>query len=447
MNEELNELVDKKLDKIFADYSQTKDLNDLHEELAADLLAAAKDNLIEDVTPKEAVDQAFEDFGDIDEVIDSVLNENNSKESDHYHKTLHEHNFDVDTNGVRLDDGKLLNIDEDGITVNGGKTIRINDEGIKVGNMTIDENGVSFGKKSKHSTHKFHAQFNKDNYDTEVNVESLPLIDESEFEFAGLQNIIISYKSASLKVLATDGDKIKIREYMSRSNPNYQVKTDLNGDTLKITQGDVPRFLSLKLKVQILIPKQFSGLLDVYNHSGKIQVRDLNNLQQGIVKTQSGIIYGNNLKGNEITASAGSGNVTLENICSNDQLVIKTNSGVVNLDSINSVKYQIEAKSGTIKALDLSGAGVIGAKSGTIKIIYKKVTGDITVDSGSGTIKLEMPKEDSYTFDLEATSGVVKMKRNAQLKHDIFNLKEGQVGNNPQYNLKARAKSGTIKVE
>ncbi|WP_334352423.1 DUF4097 family beta strand repeat-containing protein [Companilactobacillus sp. HBUAS56257] len=446
MSEKLSSLVDTKLDKIFVDYPATKDLTELREELASDLIASAQDKLKDGKSEEDAVEQAFADFGDIEELINSVLNEKDDDQKE-YHRHFHSHNLDVGEDGIKIDNGKILNIDDDGISINGGKTIQINDDGIKLGNMVINDDGISFGKHHKKSFDNFEAHFDNTNFNTEVHVESLPLVDEHEFDLNDLKKVAISYANASLKVEASDGEKIKVREYMSRNNPDYQVRTELSADTLKIIQGNVPHFLPLKIKVQILIPKQFAGDLQILNRSGNLQIQGLTNLNQINGDVRSGLIYLNNVKNNQLNINANSGKVTLDNVYVNGLMTIDSRSGVTELSSVYSPDFNIEARSGSIKGVDVSGAGKVLAKSGTVKLIFKEITGDISVDNSSGTIKLLMPENDSYTFDLEAKSGSVKMKHQADFKHDISNLKEGTVGSDPQYTLTARAKSGTIKVE
>lgn len=446
MNELINKLVDDKLTMIFADYPTTEDLNDLKREISSDMAASAEDKLTDETNEQEAVNLAFAEFGDIDDLISQVLNESESDENNHYHKTLHEHRIDIDNDGMRVDNGKVLNINEDGLTVNGGKTVRIDSNGVKLGNMIINEDGINFNGQPKSTVDSFNARFNAANFETEMHVESLPLADKKEFVMDEIKSLNISFVSASLKIVATTGNKIIIQEYMSRTNPDYQVKTNLNDDTLTIIQGQVPHFLPLKVKVRILVPINFEGDLTVLNHSGNLQLHDLDNLQKTSIKVNSGLIYLNNIETKELLISSNSGKITLDGLNARKNLLVKAKSSVISLNSVYSPDYDFLANSGTIKSIDLSGAGKISAKSGTIKVDFKQVTGDIVVENNSGTVKLLMPSHDSYNFDLEAKSGTVKMNNKASFKHDILSLKEGIVGQNPQYKLMVRAKSGTIRV-
>ncbi len=458
MNEKISNLVNEKLNNIFNDYPDTKDLRELHEELESDLIASAEDKLSDGISEETAVKKAFDSFGDIDELITQVLNDSD-KGKFHINDQRHGHHIDIDDNGIKIDNGKMLNINDDGITINGGKTIEVNEDGIKLGNMTIDENGINFGGGRKHSFKKA-AKTSKDSFDfdfdeafddadsdndTEIYVESLKLTDKKDFVADDIKNLDISYDNATVKILPTSGNKIIIREYMSRNNPRYQVKTSLDNGTLKIIQGEVPHFLPLKIRAQILIPDNFQGDAKISSHSGDINIQDLDNLRNISIAVHSGLLNVRDVKPNNLAIKANSGKIILEDITTVGDLLVETRSSIIKLDNVSSREYELVASSGTIKAVELSGAGNINAKSGSIKAEFAKITGDIAVNNISGTVKLTMPN-DSYNFDLEAQSGTVKMGQQANFKHDVLSLKEGTVGDNPQYDLTVRVKSGTIKV-
>jgi len=454
MNKIINELVDKKLNNIFSDYPDTKDLNELREELSSDLVASAEDKFTGDTTENEAVDQAFKTFGDIDEVITQVLAESDGEKK--HSNQRHGHHIDINSDGIKIDDGNILNINDDGIKINGGKTVEFNEDGIKIGNMTINEDGINFGKGRKSHFDKpetadlfddFDEHFKNINFDTEINVESLQMTDEDNFEAEDIKQLNISYDSATIKLVPTSGDKIIFREYMSRNNPKYQAKTDLQEGTLTIIQTQTPHFLPLKIKAQLLIPKKFQGDITISSHSGKVSLQELSNLKDIKVSVNSGLLNVRDIQANSLLVKANSGKIVLEDLKIATDLLLKTGSSAINLDDVISNNYLLEANSGTIKAIELSGAGQIKAKSGIIKVNFGQITGDITVESVSGTVKLIMPDEASYNFDLEASSGIVKMGPQANYKHDIQSLKEGTVGDDPSFNLITRVKSGTIKVE
>jgi len=448
MSKTINKLVDKKLKKIFADYPDTEDLQELKEELAADLSASADDKMATASSEEAAVDSAFHEFGDIDEVINQVLNESDDQNNNnHYHKTSHEHHIDLDNDGIRIDDGKVLNIDSDGITINNGKAVSINSDGVKLGNVFINEDGINFKDKPKDSFDAFNANFQETNYDTEVHVESLPLTDESEFSTDGISKIDVAYENASLKILPIKGNKIVVREYMSRTNPEYQVKTDIVDDTLVIKQGRIPHFLPLRIKAQVLIPAQFVGKLRVNSRSGSLLVQDLDMLDEALVNVHSGSVNLRNIEIGKLLIRASSGRTVLENVTAKDSLAIDSKSGTVKMEDVFSSNYDIEAKSGTIKGIGLGGAGQVAAKSGTVKLEFSKITADVNITNSSGTIKVVMPEKDSFKFDLEARSGNVKVNHAANFEHKTQSFKDGTVGNDPQYKITAKASSGTIKLD
>jgi hypothetical protein len=457
MSEEIKTLVNQRLNKIFKDYTETAELNDLKEELASDLMSSAEDKMTDDTTSEEAVAKAFKEFGDIDEVINQVVNDNHENE---HHKHAAGHTFNIDDSGISIDNGKLLNITDDGITVNNGKTIKITDEGVKFGNLVINDNGINFNGKLKPSKKSkddfdsyfdgafddFDKDFDDDDFNTEVHVETLPLTDEYEFDYTDLDKIKINYTSADVRIMATDDDKIKVSEYISRPNPNYQMRTDVSDGILKINQGSIPHFLPLKIRVKIMLPKGYTKALQIFNASGNLQIQSVKNLEKVAVECHSGAVYLNNLESQNLMFDISSGKLTLDHVLAKEQLTISDRSGLVNMDTVATPKFNISSRSGSVNAIDLNGAGNILVKSGTVHINFAQITDDVNVENSSGTVKLKMPENDSYKFDLEAKDGIVHMKQKAELVHDIMNLKEGTVGDDPQYQLTVRAKSGIIKV-
>jgi len=453
MNEKINELVDKRLKDIFSDYPDNKDLNELEAELRSDLIASAEDKLTSEMTEQEAVAQAFKTFGDIDEVITQVLDE--SQKGKVHINQKGDHFIDINDDGIKIDNGKILNINDDGISINNGKTIELNEDGIKIGKMRISEDGIDFGNGKKKSFvdfddkdmfDNFDDKFKDVDFDTEINVESLKMTNERSFSATDIEQLDISYDSAAVKLLPTSGDKIILREYMSRNNPKYQAKVDMDDGTLTIIQGQIPHFLPLKIRVQVLIPRNMQLNLSAISHSGNVELQklDLKNIK---VSVHSGLLNVRDVNAESLLIKASSGKIVLEDLEVNGDLLVKAGSSVIRLDNVTSSNYVLEANSGTIKAVDLNGGGQINAKSGIIKVDFGEITKDISIRNSSGTVRLNMPSDVSYNFDLEASSGIVKMNESATYKHDVQGLKEGIVGTDPSFNLTARVKSGTIKVD
>lgn len=458
MNNEIRELVKKQLSTIFEDYPDTVDIHELAEELQSDLVAAAEDKVSEGQTIENAVKESFNEFGDITELIDDVMADDSENESTQDQG----HRIDINQSGITIDGGDKLKIDKTGMFINEGKSFRADgtgvsigdgkifkadENGVKVGNMTIDGRGINFEQnedKVRDTFSKFDEQFDH-NVDTEVYVETLNLVNEQEFTIDDVQRLDISYDSATVRVLPINGDKIILREYMSRNNPDYFAKSSFGSETLRITQGRYPRFLHLKVRVQILIPNNFKHDLRISNTSGLLYLNNISGLRTVKTTINSGNGYFNNISVENLSINAHSGRIKMENVKSNNVLQLLAHSGSIRIDNVLGGKFEIKAHSGSIRGEGLGGSGTVITHSGAVSLNVTELTGDIIAESNSGAVKLTMFPNDYY-FDLQSNNGIVKAPENSIFKHDTFSFKDGHVGNDPKYTIKGKTTSGVVKL-
>ncbi|APX72995.1 DUF4097 domain-containing protein [Companilactobacillus allii] len=456
MNEKIVDLVKEKLSEIFEDYPQTSDIHELAAELKSDLISSAEDKFKDGMSEESAVDKAFDEFGDITDLIDDVMQddpEENSNEG---------HHIDINQSGITIDGGDKLKIDKkgvfinkgnsfradgSGVSINNGKVFRADENGVKVGNMTIDGRGINFEKnKSKvnDTFSKFDESFDH-NVDTEIYVETLDLVNEKSFEISDIKRLDISYGFATVKILPSNGDKVILREYMSRNNPDYFARTKVDEGTLKIKQGRFPKFLHLKVRTQILIPKTFLGDMRITSVAGNLYIDGISNM--GIIKTtiNSGNGYFNNVSVNNFSVKAQSGKIKIKNVKADDLLQLLAHSGAIRIENVLGNEFEIKAHSGSVRGEKLGGSGTIESHSGAVTLSISELTGDLNIDSHSGAVKLNM-LTDNYKFDLQAKSGTVRSPEGAILNHDTFDFKDGFIGDNPVHTINARALSGAVKL-
>ncbi|WP_125590720.1 DUF4097 family beta strand repeat-containing protein [Companilactobacillus jidongensis] len=459
MNEKIVELVKKQLSEIFEDYPHTPDIHELAEELKSDLIASAEDKLSEGKSPENAVEESFEEFGDITDLIDEVMQDNNDDE-----QTDDEdgHRIDINQSGITVDGGDKLKIDKtgvfinkgksfkadgDGVSIGDGRVFRADENGVKLGNMTIDGNGINFDQnknKVRDTFSKFDEQFDH-HVDTEVYVETLNLVNEESFAIEDIERLDINYSYAVLRVLPTDGDKIILREYMSRNNPDYFARTKVQDETVKIAQGRFPKFLHLRVRTQVLIPHKFIGDLRVNNIAGNLHINGISGLGTVKATINSGNGYFNNFSVENLSVRDQSGKVKLDNVKAEDALELSAHSGSIKINNVLGREFEVNAHSGSVRGVGLSGSGHIVSHSGAVVLSVNELTGNLEVESHSGAVKITMlPK--NYKFDLQAKSGIVKAPQDAIFDHDTLDFKDGQVGNDPIYTVKGKASSGTVKL-
>ncbi|MQS44113.1 DUF4097 domain-containing protein [Lactobacillus salsicarnum] len=446
MNNEINKLISDKLADIFDSYESTPDLKELSDELQSDLLASAEDKVKAGSTPEQAVDNAFDNFGDIDDLIDQI-NEN----SDKHHGSKKSYKLDIDDNGVRINDGKLLNIDDHGVSINQGKFFKADNNGVKLGKLTIDSDGIrTEDKPSKESKEDYFDNFDNQfdaSVNTEVYVESLNLVNKREFSADEIDNIDVDYSQVKLTILPSKTDKIVLREYMSRDNDKYYAQIGVVDDDLTIKNGAYPKFLPLRVRVQLLLPKEFIGRLRLLNYSGNIVMSGITGLEGVKATLHSGSFKAENIEVDNLAVKAKSGSVRLNNVKATDLLKMNVHSGSIKFDKLFSNEIDLDAHSGSIHGHAFNGAGKINLHSGSLVMSVHELTDDVNISSKSGLVKLDTSLLDNFKFDLSAKSGTVKVPSFAVLDHDVQSYKDGSIGSDPLHSIIVKAASGAINMK
>lgn len=270
-----------------------------------------------------------------------------------------------------------------------------------------------------------------------VNSTQADLHDVTEIQF-DLKDLIINLQPGNSEFLEID-------EYMTRQKPEYFVKQMRQGGRLIITSGNRPLLGSLHQRLEVRLPLNYAETLTVDLKSGLVNI---DNIQQSLklnIATTSGITKLNNVDVREITGKTSSGSWKANHV-SAQLFQAQLKSGTMKLEDV-SAQFQMDTTSGTIKGARLIGAGDFTVKSGTTRLEFAKLIGDLNLNGNSGTIRVNTALNQEFAFDLQAKSGTVAVKREAEYQYDVQALKVGQTSTDAQYKITAKVKSGTVRVD
>jgi len=439
MSAKIEQLVAMRLATYFKTQTMTPALTELKTELATDLNEAANDKERSGKEPEEAVAEAFSDFGDINDLIKQVNDENGTT------KTIHGHHTVIDGDGIMVDDGETHQINADGVSINHG-AIQANANGIKLGSWTVDHNGINLNGDAQRQ-----ADFVQPSMPINLTGEyhdNLPLVNEQRLTADQVVMIGVNYRSARVKILPTQGagDEIIIREYMNHKNPAYKARIEQVGNSLQVVQGKVPFLIPLRVHVQIHIPVNFTGELALVSRSGSVLAAGLEQLKMLNLKVTSGSARLAALHVQALSAEVTSGSCEVSQVQVVKQLGLLVKSGRVRLSEVTAGTYTVAAISGSVVGSQLRGGGSWNAKSGSIKLGFVSIDGDINLDAHSGSVKVTTPTDASYRYELESHSGHVKAPQTGQAAHFADSYQTGQVGSTGNYLIRGRAHSGSIYV-
>ncbi len=129
-----------------------------------------------------------------------------------------------------------------------------------------------------------------------------------------------------------------------------------------------------------------------------------------------------------------------------NQLGMLVKSGRLRLQRVTAGQFTISATSGTITGAALVGGGSWTVKSGALKLDFDQIAGNVNLNAKSGSVKVVVPEDASYRYELEARSGRVVAPKNAQVTHYADGYQAGQVGSTGKYLIQGRTTSGTIRL-
>lgn len=422
-----------KLDQLFMNYTPSTELTELKEELVSDLSEATNDNVADGMDEDKAIQAAFDQLGNLDELVQEITNEHNADEDEgqshegHNRNSVHIGNLDIEDGKVRLGNQTLV----DGDKVEIGKLLKVDGDNVDIGDgfIKVSDGDVTINGKAP----------------SKVYMESLPLVNSQAFLIQDLTNITINYKSASLTIKQTDGDQLIVNEYMSRNSDRYYLRSNVADHELTIRQGDQPLLWHLNTKVEILVPSTYTQTLNADTKDGRIRVQDLKNEQLNLnVISHSGSTRAEAVKVSQLNMEAFSGSIHGENIQAT-KLASLSHSGSVSFDSVNGL-MNLKSNSGSIRVTHGNGSGNFRTHSGSVKLNFDHLNGDVAASTHSGAVKLTLPNSEIFNFELETKSGRAKVDGNVVFEHSGNSYQTGHVGDRPQYKVTGNTNSGSAKL-
>jgi DUF4097 and DUF4098 domain-containing protein YvlB len=257
------------------------------------------------------------------------------------------------------------------------------------------------------------------------------LVNTQEIELENIIDVKIVYSSERVSVFMGTTDTLIIKEYMSENNSQYFAKIIHSGNTVTIENGDWPfRFFlnAFNRRLEVYLPLSYQNTLNIKTSSGKIETSDLFCSKIGI-ESSSGNISVKSITADTINIKSASGKIHGEKIQGNINLC--TSSGDIDFGATNG-NVSVETSSGDIDLGLVNGSVNAKASSGDIRCTIVAHTGDISLNTTSGTVRLNLPANLPFSFSSRTSSGKLSTPFSDRLSNPVTdrNLTQGFIGNN-----------------
>jgi len=215
-------------------------------------------------------------------------------------------------------------------------------------------------------------------------VGNMELINTQTVDMNFVKTLNILYTSDNIFLLESDDDNLILKEYMTRSSPEYFANIKKIQDAVNISNGIRPSLI--RTRIEIYVPKIF-----------------------------------------------------------NDNLVFKLKSGTLTSSyNMNYTNIDLTVSSGNITVDNFSGSGMFSVKSGNIILFLNGIVGDLSLSVNSGTINIMTNGKISYILDADVRSGNIRIP---DIKTQTNTKAQHIIGPDPLYRIAAKCGSGNINIK
>ncbi|MDL2290437.1 DUF4097 domain-containing protein [Paludibacteraceae bacterium OttesenSCG-928-F17] len=268
-----------------------------------------------------------------------------------------------------------------------------------------------------------------------VNLQTAPLEGRGEINIHYIADYITIYES--------DTHELVLKEYMSKSEQGLYAKISSDDRTLNIEGGGRPWFSFIKAEIEIYIPKNYQGKLNITTVSGEVRSRMDLEIKELNISSASGSITLQSARTEKLLLKSKSGSIHIQRAISKS-INIESTSGKISIEKARG-ELNLKTVSSKINVKEIDGSGSFQSASGKINVCFTHVTNDIFAKTTSGKVLLTIPEDWSFFFKASTRSGVIKTNF---IDNGDTNFKSvsQQIGDSPKINVEISTSSGGIEI-
>lgn len=274
------------------------------------------------------------------------------------------------------------------------------------------------------------------------------LIHSQTLTLADVSGISVKTASSDIIFLAGDGNEIVINEYCSEPLKDSFITVVKENGELSIQSNDRninpwKLFGYTYRYIEIHLPRSYQGAMVIESVSGDItSMMDLI-LSECTISSTSGDITVEQISGEQnITSNSGD----IDIIASSGNLNLTTTAGDITVAAMEG-QLTVKTISGDVFAGGLEGFASAKTTAGDIELQISALTGDLIVDTISGSVWCELPADAGFAFKATTTSGDIETDFNDLLRFDKDGRQaQGTAGLTAGQQVEVKTTSGDIDI-
>ncbi|WBW96288.1 DUF4097 family beta strand repeat-containing protein [Oceanirhabdus sp. W0125-5] len=320
-----------------------------------------------------------------------------------------------------------------------------------------------------------------------------------------INKISINSSSTDIKIIITKEDEIKANLYGTASSekivPELKIKVEKEEVNISIDYPKVVSSGSSSIDLDVYIPEKYNNDLAIRTSSGDINIEEIElsnfkgestsgdykindmTAKDISIKTSSGkVTLGNieaanfnristsgdsiieNIKSEEIVIKSSSGKVEINSIIADvlkgkstsgdyylnevvsEEVEINASSGKVTFDKLLSQTTKSKATSGDLKIKEFKGDLIVERSSGNTQVKWIEFKNKVEIDSASGDVILDLPKNAQFKVEFKGGSGEHDIDFPIKINGEVDESEiKGAVGESDNL-IKVRTSSGDLRI-
>ncbi len=293
--------------------------------------------------------------------------------------------------------------------------------------------------------HRASHENGKVTFEIGVDTHAPMLVNAFTESLSDVAHLTINYSAADIVLQSTDRSELTVREYMLVDEASYYAHVKHEDDTLAIIAGERPARDNLNIRIELEIPTTYHGRLEISSVSGPIEIDNLHKLRSLAITSTSGAISLDDVETSSLSIDSITGTIKGRSLTADDY-TINAMSGNIHLMNTRG-NYSVRCSAGSLKLDDAHGHGRFEVTSGTAKLCFAEVDGNLSAESSAGSVRLQVPRELDYGFNLETSIGSLKTPDNAHYSNNERNYQTGAIGNPSDSMISMMTVVGSLALE
>ena len=264
------------------------------------------------------------------------------------------------------------------------------------------------------------------------------------------ENLKISIPAGDVSIYHSNDNSIRLVQKGQNIPENLILDITQHGSTLEIKAPDTlfrlnfvnHIFKNIVNHVEIYIPKDYSGKLDIYAASGSMDVHDDFSVSSFYANLSAGKLTLAGITADTVNIKLSAGSFTGESKISAKKAEISSSAGKLSLETLEADDFDLYSSAGSINVSTLIGSGKVSSSAGKITLENVTINEKLKVTSSAGSVRIELAKNTDIEYNIKSSAGRV----NTFFGNTDSKNMSGTYGNAPYKKLEISSSAGSVTI-